>query len=198
MGRLIEFILAVLLLLSVSILLIICFFLSAIDTHSSGLFTQKRIGRFGQAFTVYKIRSMHFQSGRISRFGKWLRKSKIDEFPQLFNIIKGDMSFVGPRPDVSGYADNLVGSDRLLLTVRPGLTGLASLKYRNEEALLAKQSNPTQFNYLVIWPDKVKLNNWYVKNRSIKMDIELVFFTVLPVEFDADDYIHSKKNINSF
>ncbi|RAR47210.1 sugar transferase [Flavobacterium lacus] len=192
MNRLFAIIFAVLLLLLLSFLLLLCLLLAAVDTQSNGLFFQKRIGRYGKPFTVYKLMTMHAKTGHKSIFGTWLRKTKIDELPQLINIIKGDMSFVGPRPDVAGYADQLTGSDCLLLSVRPGVTGLASLKYKNEEALLAKQTDPKQYNDEVIWPDKVQLNNWYVKNKTLKMDLEIIFYTLLPIDFDVDKYRNSK------
>jgi lipopolysaccharide/colanic/teichoic acid biosynthesis glycosyltransferase len=111
---------------------------------------------------------------RITKNGKFFRDTKIDELPQLFNVLFGTMSFVGPRPDVEGYADKLEGEDRLVLTVRPGITGPASLKYKNEEDILAKVDNPKEYNDKVIWPDKVKINMEYIQNWSLKKDIEYI------------------------
>jgi len=116
---------------------------------------------------------------RITRSGAFFRKTKIDELPQLFNVLFGTMSFVGPRPDVPGFADTLEGEDRVILTLRPGITGPASLKYKDEEALLAKQKDPESYNREVIWPDKVKINKAYIKDWTFKKDIEYLIKTVL-------------------
>ena len=115
---------------------------------------------------------------RITPFGKFLRHSKIDELPQLWNILKGDMSIVGPRPDVPGYSDKLLGEDQLLWTVKPGLTGMDSVTYPNEESILDLQSDPQQYYNEILWPDKVRINVWYVKNRSLWLDIKILFWTV--------------------
>ncbi len=153
------------------------------------LFTQWRIGRHGKRFVMYKFRTMsmvHSNSSisvagenRITRFGAILRKTKIDELPELWNVLKGDMSFVGPRPDVPGYADKLVGDDRVMLELRPGITGPASLKYRNEEEILAKVEDPKEYNDKVIFPDKVRLNCYYYHHYSFIKDIQMIFCTVL-------------------
>ncbi len=187
--RLFDFILAVISLLVLAPLVFISWLTASIDTQSNGLFLQKRVGRYGQLFTIFKIRTMHPQTRKISRIGDFLRKSKMDELPQLLNILLGDMSFVGPRPDVAGYADQLKGADRIILKVRPGVTGLASLKYRNEEYLLAKQSNPLEYNDTVIWPDKVKINKWYVEHRTWWMDVQILFYTLVPVGFDVEGFM---------
>lgn len=152
-------------------------------------FTQKRVGKNGKLFTMYKFRSMtvnHSGSSvsvagesRITPFGAKLRKYKIDELPELWNVLIGDMSFVGPRPDVPGYADALTGEDREVLKLRPGITGPASLKYRNEEELLALQSDPVKYNDEVIFPDKVRINRYYLHHYSFVKDIQMIFCTVL-------------------
>lgn len=115
---------------------------------------------------------------RILPFGKWLRKTKLDEIVELVNVLKGEMSFVGPRPDVEGYADKLEGEDRKVLELRPGITGPASLKYINEEEILAKVDNPQQYNDEVIFPDKVKINLDYYHNRTFWGDIKIILKTV--------------------
>ena len=115
---------------------------------------------------------------RITPLGAKLRKYKIDELPELWNVLIGNMSFVGPRPDVPGYADKLEGEDRDILKLRPGITGPASLKYRNEEELLAKQANPQEYNDFVIYPDKVRINLFYLKHYSFIMDIKIIIATV--------------------
>lgn len=153
------------------------------------IFQQKRVGKGGQLFTIYKFRTMtmdHHQSSisvagekRITPFGEKLRRYKIDELPELWNILKGEMSFVGPRPDVPGYADCLQGDDRRILSLRPGITGPASLKYRDEEYLLAQQANPQEYNDKVIFPDKVRLNLYYLDHYSFIDDIRILIATVL-------------------
>ena len=152
-------------------------------------FTQKRVGKNGKLFTMYKFRSMTISHGgcsisvagenRITPFGAILRKYKLDELPELWNVFIGDMSFVGPRPDVPGYADRLQGEDRLILKLKPGITGPASLKYRNEEEILATVENPIEYNDNVIFPDKVRINLFYYNNYSFTKDIQMIFCTVL-------------------
>lgn len=153
------------------------------------IFTQKRVGKDGKLFTMYKFRSMtvsHSGSSvsvagenRITPLGAVLRKYKLDELPELWNVLKGDMSFVGPRPDVPGYADALHGKDRDVLKLRPGITGPASLKYRNEEELLVTVENPQKYNDDVIFPDKVRINLYYLNHYSFIKDIQMIFCTVL-------------------
>ena len=151
-------------------------------------FSQERVGKDGKTFILYKFRTMKIgHSGssvsvagesRITPFGAKLRKSKIDELPELWNVLIGDMSFVGPRPDVPGYADKLTGEDRDILMLRPGITGPASLKYRNEENLLALQENPQEYNDTIIYPDKVRINLYYLRNYSFAIDIKMIFCTI--------------------
>ena len=158
------------------------------DDSSENIFTQKRVGKDGKLFTMYKFRSMTVGHGgssvsvagesRITPLGAKLRKYKLDELPELWNVLIGDMSFVGPRPDVPGYADLLEGEDRLILKLRPGITGPASLKYKNEEEILAKVENPQQYNDEVIYPDKVKINLDYYHHHSLMGDIKLIIQTV--------------------
>lgn len=153
------------------------------------IFKQKRVGRNGKLFTMYKFRSMTVGHGgssvsvagesRITLLGAKLRHYKLDELPELWNVLIGDMSFVGPRPDVPGYADQLKGEDRNVLKLRPGITGPASLKYRNEEELLAMQPDPKKYNDEVIFPDKVRLNLYYLHHYSFINDIRMIFATVL-------------------
>lgn len=163
--------------------------ITAIDTQSNGFFSQKRIGQYGKSFLIYKLRTLHPKTNKTSFWGRMLRKTKLDELPQLLNILKGQMTFVGPRPDVPGYADELVGADRILLTLKPGVTGLASLKYRNEEQILSQQTNPQLYNDEVIWPDKVRINKWYAENRTISMDLQILFYTFFPVSFDVEAFM---------
>lgn len=153
------------------------------------MFSQKRVGQHGKLFTMYKFRTMtsaHSGStisikgeSRITPFGAKLRKYKLDELPELWNILIGDMSFVGPRPDVPGYADVLKGDDRKILDLKPGITGPASLKYRNEEELLSTIEDPLKYNNDVIFPDKVKVNLNYLENWSFFLDLKIIVFTIL-------------------
>lgn len=153
------------------------------------VFTQRRVGKGGKLFTMYKFRSMSaHHSGstvsvagesRITPLGAKLRRYKLDELPELWNVLIGDMSFVGPRPDVPGYADKLEGDDRRVLQLRPGITGPASLKYRDEEVLLASQADPQEYNDKVIYPDKVRINLYYLDHYSFLADIKMILATVL-------------------
>ncbi len=115
---------------------------------------------------------------RTTALGRFLREMKWDELPQLWNVLKGDMSFVGPRPDIPGYADALEGEDRIILSVKPGLTGVASLYFKDEEELLAQQENPSTYNDQVIWPKKIALNKAYIDNYSFFKDLRILFKTV--------------------
>lgn len=170
-------------------MLIIFIIHKIVMTKGSFIFKQERIGQYGKKFYIYKIRTMIENDGsnifvttandeRILPFGRWLRKTKIDEIVELINVLKGEMSFVGPRPDVPGYADLLQGSDRKILELKPGITGPASLKYINEEEILAQVENPQQYNDEVIYPDKVKINLEYYHNRTFWGDIKIIFKTI--------------------
>ena len=153
------------------------------------IFRQRRVGQYGRLFTMYKFRSMtvaHSGSSvsvagesRITPLGATLRRYKLDELPELWNVLKGDMSFVGPRPDVPGYADQLQGRDRDILRLKPGITGPASLKYRDEEELLAQVDDPVRYNDEVIYPDKIRLNLYYLEHYSFVRDIQMILCTVL-------------------
>jgi lipopolysaccharide/colanic/teichoic acid biosynthesis glycosyltransferase len=171
------------------VMLIIALLIRMVDPGPV-IFSQERVGRKGTLFYVHKFRTMSteqsfrstvttLQDPRITPVGAFLRRWKLDELPQLWNVLVGKMSFVGPRPDVQGYADTLTGADRIILTARPGITGPATLKYRNEESLLSKQSNPEHYNREVIWPDKVRINRGYVKNYSFKRDLYYIWQTVV-------------------
>ncbi|WP_435579870.1 sugar transferase [Gilvibacter sp.] len=171
-------------------LILICAVLARLDTGLSGFFRQTRVGKDAKFFKVYKLRSMRNIEGvtttvstskdpRITKMGAFWRNSKLDELPQLINVFKGEMSFVGPRPDVPGFMDKLEGEDRVLLDIRPGITGPASIYFKDEEALLAAQEDPEKYNAEVIWPKKVELNKEYIENYSIFKDIGYIIKTVL-------------------
>lgn len=171
-------------------LIILTWCIAAIDTRANGFFRQPRVGRHGELFLVIKIRTMRIDSSiqttvtrasdpRITGVGRILRKYKLDELPQLWNVLNGDMSFVGPRPDVAGYADRLPEEKRAgLLSVRPGITGPATLAYRNEEELLALHVDPQKYNDEVIYPDKVRINLEYIQNWRFRDDLRYIWKTV--------------------
>lgn len=171
-------------------LLLLAIVAARIDTRATGLFRQRRVGQYGRVFDIYKVRTMRDRPDvtttvtqshdpRITKLGRVLRRFKIDELPQLWNVLIGDMSLVGPRPDVPGYADRLEGRDRIILSVRPGITGPATLRYRDEEALLAKADDPEDYNRTVIFPDKVRINRDYVENYSFRKDLIYILKTVI-------------------
>jgi lipopolysaccharide/colanic/teichoic acid biosynthesis glycosyltransferase len=164
--------------------------LATIDTRQNGMFRQLRVGRHGELFQVLKIRTMRGRGGstvttagdvRLTRLGALLRTLKIDELPQLVNVVRGEMSLVGPRPDVPGFADELTGPDRVLLTVRPGITGPAAVAYRHEEALLATVEDPEAYSRDVLWPAKVALNREYVESWTLRADVHWIIATVRSV-----------------
>lgn len=162
-------------------------------------FIQKRVGKDGEIFNCHKFRTMTVNHGgssisiagenRITPLGVKLRHYKIDELPGLWDVFIGKMSFVGPRPDVPGYADCLQGDDRRILSLRPGITGPASLKYRDEEYILAQQPNPQEYNDKVIYPDKVRLNLYYLDHYSFWDDIRMIFATILGKQISYADEI---------
>lgn len=159
-------------------LLVFFWILASLDTKSNGLFVQERIGQWGRVFKIFKLKTICSRSRHISRFGLFLRQTKFDELPQLWNVLKGDMSFVGPRPDIPGYYDLLEGEARKVLDLKPGITSEASIKYQNEEALLALQKNPLKYNDTIIFPDKVQMNLKYFYNRSFFLDIKIIVSTL--------------------
>lgn len=180
----------------------------------SVLFVQKRVGKGGKLFNCHKFRTMivnHNGStvsvagdSRITPLGAKLRHYKLDELPGLWDVLIGNMSFVGPRPDVPGYADKLTGDDRDVLKLRPGITGPATLKYRLEDEMISDyvdkrhadgdtrsmQEIATEYNDTVIYPDKVRLNCYYYRHYSFIKDIEIIFATIFgfKVEF-AGEYV---------
>ena len=164
------------LLFPVSILII----LATIDTKIFGLFFQNRVGQYGKEFTIYKIRTYN-RNGEVSKFSKKIRKYKLDEIPQIFNILLGQMSFVGPRPDVLEVMSTLSKSDQVILSIKPGLTGPASLYYFNEEAILAEQEDPIAYNNQILTPKKNAINKDYIKNYHIFNDVNYIYKTTLHV-----------------
>ena len=191
MKRLFDFTFSVLGLIILSPVLIILSLIIIIFSPGSVFYSRKRVGQQGKLFTLYKFRTMVHNADkmpggtitvakddRVTSIGKLLRRWKLDELPALWNVLKGDMSFVGPRPDVPGYADKLEGDSRRVLGMRPGITGPATLKYSNEEKLLSEVENPKKYNDEVIFPDKVKINLEYMDNWSLWKDIKIIFKTI--------------------
>ena len=171
-------------------------------------FVQERIGKRGKPFKIHKFRTMEVGydespvsiagEERITPLGAKLRHYKLDELPELWDVLVGKMSFVGPRPDVPGYADKLEGDDRDVLKLRPGITGPATLKYRLEDEMIAEyvaqkqqegdtrdaQAIAVEYNDTVIYPDKVRINLYYLHNYSFWMDIKMIFATLLGKHFE--------------
>jgi lipopolysaccharide/colanic/teichoic acid biosynthesis glycosyltransferase len=187
--RLFDVLVAIVGLLLTWWIILLAVFISWLDTGESGLFIQSRIGRYGKPFKLYKIRTMTpsiesqstvttIDDKRITRCGRVLRRTKIDELPQLYNVLVGQMSFVGPRPDVAGFADMLRGGDRAILLLRPGITGPATLRYRDEETLLATVDDAEAYNRSVIFPHKVQINLDYIRNYSVIGDLKYMLQTV--------------------
>ncbi|MCF7560760.1 sugar transferase [Sabulilitoribacter multivorans] len=174
-------------------ILIIISILIKLDSKGPILFIQGRVGKNNKDFNIYKFRTMRIQSetkglltlgnndSRITKIGYFLRRYKIDEFPQLINILKGDMSFVGPRPELRYYVNFYNEDDMKIFVVRPGITGLASLKYRNEVELLKAAKDPEDFFIHTIIPDKLKYNKEYIKRRNFFFDLKLIFITIIKV-----------------
>jgi lipopolysaccharide/colanic/teichoic acid biosynthesis glycosyltransferase len=179
--RVFDILFSLFIILFFSWFLIILWLIAMVDTYTNGVFIQERIGQFGEKFKIYKLRTIQNSPvgvRHISKTAQFLRKYKLDELPQLVNILKGEMSIVGPRPDLPGYYDLLKGEDRKTLELKPGLTSLAALKYFNEEELLGQQKDPLWFNDRIIFPDKVQLNLNYYYNRSFWGDIKIIVKSV--------------------
>jgi len=188
--RLFDFVFAFFGLLVASLFILLAWLIATVETKSNGFFVQQRVGKDGKLFNIIKIKTMRTMDGistvvtssgdiRITKSGSFFRKTKIDELPQLWNVLVGEMSFVGPRPDVPGYADRLQGKDRKVLSIRPGITGPAQLTYRGEEDILAAQNDPVKYNDEVIWPDKVKINLDYIANYSFFKDLYYIWKTIV-------------------
>jgi lipopolysaccharide/colanic/teichoic acid biosynthesis glycosyltransferase len=159
--------------------------IATIDTNKFGVFSQLRVGQYGKLFKIYKIRTLKegvHTLGELdqsaSPIGKFLRRTKLDELPQLYNVLKGDMSFVGPRPDLQGFADTLKGEDRIILKVKPGITSEATLKYKDEGRVLERQKDPEHYNRTIIWVDKVKINKKYIENYRFSLDLVLILKSI--------------------
>lgn len=182
-----DLIVAVLALVFLWPVIFVSWFIVGRDTGASGFFRQVRVGQNGKTFRIVKLRTMRNVGGttvttandaRITTWGGRFRRWKLDELPQFWNVMLGQMSIVGPRPDVPGYLDRLKGDEARLLLLKPGITGPATLKYRKEEEILAAQRDPETYNEQVIWPDKVKINMDYLENWSLTRDLKIMIETV--------------------
>jgi lipopolysaccharide/colanic/teichoic acid biosynthesis glycosyltransferase len=181
-------------LLIVLVPLVVLVILSTIDTRAWGIFTQRRIGQYGKPFSMMKIRTMRHgpptlpaattvgRDERITRLGGLIRRLKLDELPQFIHVVLGEMSLVGPRPDIPGLADALEGDDRCILSLRPGITGPATLKYRDEEWLLAKAKNPVSYMLDQLFPDKVRINVEYAKHYKLRDDFRWLLHTLVKLD----------------
>lgn len=177
--------------LILSPVLLVCALLVGLTSPAALLFRQERIGKDGVPLSIYKFRSMRKDNAglkistsrdtRITSVGRVLRKTKLDELPQLWNVLKGDMSFVGPRPEVREYTDLYTPEQRQVLMVRPGITGLASIRYRNENELLTASSDPNRTYIDEVMPAKLALDLKYIPRACVSYDIKLIWETLVTV-----------------
>ena len=189
MKRLCDIVLSAVGLLCLSPLLLVVALWVKVDSAGPIFYRQLRVGRYNKDFRIYKFRSMYTDSDkrglitigghdpRVTRAGYYIRKLKLDELPQLINVFVGDMSFVGPRPEVRKYVDMYTPEQLHVLDVRPGITDAASIKYRNENDILARQANPERYYIDVVMQDKLRINLEYVAHNSLLEDLKLIFET---------------------
>lgn len=187
--RVFDIVLSLFLLVPLFTIICLLVLIATIETKQIGIFNQVRVGQYGKLFKIYKIRTMIEIDGidtfvttindkRITKSGRVFRKYKLDELPQIINVLLGEMSFVGPRPDVPGFADKLEGEDKIILSIKPGVTGPATIFFRDEELLLSKQTDPEQYNDEIIWPQKVAINKKYIEEYSLSKDIRYILKTI--------------------
>jgi len=174
-------------------LFVIIWLIIVLTSKGGGFYKQIRVGKNGADFSLYKFRSMRKDADkgslitvggrdpRITKIGYFIRKFKIDELPQLFNVLKGDMSLVGPRPEVRKYVDLYTDEQKKVLSVRPGITDYASIEYVDENEILGKAENPDEVYVNQIMPDKIKLNMKYIENQSVKEYFKIIFLTVFKI-----------------
>ncbi|MCI5912356.1 MAG: sugar transferase [Prevotella sp.] len=190
MTRIFDILLATLGLVILSPLLIFVYVAIVLESRGGGFYRQERTGRYGKPFRLIKFRSMYVNAdkhglitvgghdNRITRVGYYIRKYKIDELPQLINVVKGDMSIVGPRPEVKKYTDLYTEEQRKILDIRPGITDYASIKYVDENEILGTSDNPERTYIEHIMPDKIKLNMIYISQNGIKEYFKIIFLTL--------------------
>ena len=190
MTRIFDILFATLGLVILSPLLILVYVAIVLESRGGGFYRQERTGRYGKPFRLIKFRSMYVNAdkhglitvgghdNRITRVGYYIRKYKIDELPQLINVVKGDMSIVGPRPEVKKYTDLYTEEQRKILDIRPGITDYASIKYVDENEILGTSDNPERIYIEHIMPDKIKLNMIYISQNGIKEYFKIIFLTL--------------------
>ena len=193
MLRLFDILFSTVGLLVLSPLFLIIYIIIIIESKGGGFYSQTRVGKNGIPFAIYKFRSMRTDADkhglitvggrdpRITRIGYYIRKYKIDELPQLWNVLVGDMSLVGPRPEVQKYVDLYTEEQRKVLSVRPGITDYASIEYVDENILLAKSDDPDKTYIEVVMPAKIKLNMKYINNKSLKEYFKIIFLTLAKI-----------------
>ena len=196
MKRLFDFTLALVSIIIVLPVLLLIALAIWIEDKGSVVFIQERVGQKNKNFYIYKFRTMgcgsspngHLTVGhddvRVTKTGKFLRRYKLDELPQLINIVKGDMSFVGPRPELRHYVNFYKEADYEIFQVKPGLTGLASLKFFNEAELLNTVADPEAYYIATIIPNKLAINKHYIKTRSFVLDVKILWFTFIRIMFN--------------
>lgn len=192
MKRLFDIVFSFLGLIFLSWLFIIIALAVGLTSKGGVFYKQNRVGRHNKDFVLYKFRSMKVDSdkkslitignrdSRITSVGYFIRKYKLDELPQLLNVFKGDMSFVGPRPEVRYYVDMYTDDQKKVLDFRPGITDPASIAYRNENELLSTKDNPKEYYIQVVMPDKIRINLQYQAKRTFFSDIKIIFLTIFP------------------
>jgi lipopolysaccharide/colanic/teichoic acid biosynthesis glycosyltransferase len=193
MKRVFDFIFSLAALILLLPVFIIVSIMVASDSKGGVFYLQERVGKDGKLFKLFKFRTMYVNSDRttlitignrdprITPVGFFLRKYKIDEFPQLINVIKGEMSLVGPRPEVKKFVDLYTRTQLQVLSVRPGISDFASIKFRNENALLEGRENPVEFYIKEIMPAKLELNLQYVQRRTFWMDLKVIALTIFSI-----------------
>lgn len=193
MIRLFDILFSTIGLLVLSPLFLIIYIIIIIESKGGGFYSQTRVGKNGIPFAIYKFRSMRTDADkhglitvggrdpRITRIGYYIRKYKIDELPQLWNVLVGDMSLVGPRPEVQKYVDLYTEEQRKVLSVRPGITDYASIEYVDENILLAKSDDPDRTYVEVVMPAKIVLNMKYINNKSLKEYFKIIFLTLAKI-----------------
>lgn len=198
MKRALDLVIASIGLVILSPLLLVVAVVIFIDDGSPVLFRQERIGRHGKPFHILKFRSMGVDAERIggqitvgndpriTRIGQFLRRSKIDELPQLINVVRGEMSLVGPRPEVPKYVALYTPEERHVLSITPGITDPASIKYRHESEILARSSDPEQMYIEVVMPEKIRLNLEYAKEATVWTDFQILLSTLWSLVKDHD------------
>lgn len=189
MIRFFDFIFSLMGILVLLPVFIILYIAICLESSGGGIYKQQRVGRYGKDFYVYKFRSMRTGSDkqglitvggrdpRITRIGFFIRKYKLDELPQLFNVLLGDMSLVGPRPEVRKYVDLYTEEQKKVLSVRPGITDYASIEYVDENVILGASDNPDMTYIEEIMPDKIKYNMKYINNQSVVEYFKVIFLT---------------------